>query len=161
LHPYTPNAIWYHAHGLEQFQRKSGVVNIFEMGEIRCTFLMMQDNITGTDNPSKRYAVKSLSNARFDGDGILFGVWFKRTKAGVEPQLVNRFLTTDVYFAGRRYACIPCDRTKLIVMQTWIHLIAFHKHIDCTQRTSTAPYFGNSLCFLSRPQVLGEEIVCR
>jgi carotenoid cleavage dioxygenase-like enzyme len=36
----------------------------------------------------------------FDGDGMLCGVMFRKTEAGVQPEFVNRFILTDVFLSS-------------------------------------------------------------
>ncbi|PGG96107.1 hypothetical protein AJ79_09733 [Helicocarpus griseus UAMH5409] len=42
----------------------------------------------------------------FDGDGMLTGVYFRRTteKPGVQPGFANQYVQTDVYLASKRYS---------------------------------------------------------
>jgi len=38
---------------------------------------------------------------RFDGDGMLSGVSFRRTETGVQPEFVNQYILTDVYLSTK------------------------------------------------------------
>ncbi|CZR63946.1 related to lignostilbene alphabeta-dioxygenase I [Phialocephala subalpina] len=64
----------------------------------------------------------------FDGDGMLSGVAFRRTKDGMQPEFVNAYLLTDAYLSSvtthsLRLPILPSIATLVNPASTLIHII--------------------------------------
>lgn len=58
---------------------------------------------------------------RFDGDGMLHGVWFKRKGNLVEPCFANKLLATDILLAERRQVLIGSRSVNLSLNISFSH----------------------------------------
>lgn len=64
----------------------------------------------------------------FDGDGMLTGVAFRRTKQGVQPEFVNQFILTDLYLSSLsssfiRTPILPSIATLVSPLSTFFHVV--------------------------------------